>query len=123
MSPDTLVGTTGSLLGASGDSAATQLQADLQANGVELPTDIGTFPTFVPMLNIDLGDLNATVDEYNGGELTLTREMGDFEKGELGGFSVSGDFDVSDGVEHEHVSEHEHASEHVSEHGGMSEVA
>ncbi|EOD30396.1 hypothetical protein EMIHUDRAFT_232912 [Emiliania huxleyi CCMP1516] len=41
MSPDTLVGTTGSLLGASGDSAATQLQADLQANGVELPTDIG----------------------------------------------------------------------------------
>ena len=51
----------------------------------------GTFPTFVPMLNIDLGDLNATVD--NGGELTLTREMGDFEKGELGGFSVSGDFD------------------------------
>ena len=75
------------------------------------------------MLNIDLGDLNATVDEYNGGELTLTREMGDFEKGELGGFSVSGDFDVSDGVEHEHVSEHEHESEHVSELGGMSEVA
>ena len=31
MSPDTLVGTAGSLLGASGDSAANQLQADLQA--------------------------------------------------------------------------------------------
>ncbi|EOD30397.1 hypothetical protein EMIHUDRAFT_232913 [Emiliania huxleyi CCMP1516] len=72
MSPDTLVGTTGSLLGASGDSAATQLQADLQANGVELPTDIGTFPAFVPMLKIDPG-------AARGGE-TSSRDFG----GEVG---------------------------------------
>ena len=51
MSPDTLVGTAGSLLGASGDSAANQLQADLQANGVELPTDIGVAPSRPPRLS------------------------------------------------------------------------